>query len=192
MIAARPQAGDVARGHIHEDARPVDDPGLRRIGERNFDHVDAEERRVGVLFRITHRATGKLVAGTDLAGARSVDVEIRLVGRQADDRVRVRAAARLHRAHLLRLADVLDVEDADAAEALGARRRRHTLHAAVDTAARLFHRHDQQVAPDRHVALAARARHGGDHPRLVRPFDVVGLEAVEVADEHMRAAERDV
>ena len=110
-----------------------------------------------------------------------------------DQRVRVRAAAGLHGGDLLRLAEVADVEDADAAEAL--RRSTvsgHALRAAVDAAARLLDRHEQQVAVDRHVALAAGAHDRREQPRLLRRLDVVGVEAVEVAEEQVGAAEREV
>ena len=55
------------------------------------------------------------------------------------------------------------------------------LRAAIDAAARLLHRHEQQVAVDRHVALAAGAHDRREQLRLARPLDVVGVEAVEVA-----------
>ena len=49
-------------------------------------------------------AAGELLARPHRAGARSVDVEVRLVVRIGHQRVRVRAAAGLHRGDLLRLA----------------------------------------------------------------------------------------
>ena len=66
------------------------------------------------------------------------------------------------------------------------------LRAAVDAAARLLDRHEEQVAVDRHVALPAGADDRGEQPRLLRRLDVVGVEAVEVAEEHVGAAERHV
>ena len=63
------------------------------------------------------------------------------------------------RGHLLGILQVGDVEDAHAAEPLHAHRRGHALRATVDAAARLLDRHEQQVAVDRHVALAAGAGH---------------------------------
>jgi hypothetical protein len=53
--------------------------------------------------------------------------------------------------------EVADVEDAHAAEALGVHGTLRALHAAVDAAARLLHRHEEQVAVHRHVALPAGA-----------------------------------
>ena len=102
VIAAGPQAGDGAGLLVREDARPVDDARLLGRAERHLDHVDAEERRVRVLLRIAARAVGQLLAGADAAGARAVDIQRLLVLRH--ERVRVRAAAGLHRRHLLRIA----------------------------------------------------------------------------------------
>ena len=68
----------------------------------------------------------------------------------------------------------------------------HALHAAVDAAARLLDRHEQQVAVDRDVALAAGADDRRQQARALRALDVVGVEAVEVAHHHVRAAEGDV
>ena len=66
--------------------------------ERHLDHVDAEERRVRIVLRVGARAAGELLARPHGARARSVDVEVRLVVRIDDERVRVRAAAGLHAA----------------------------------------------------------------------------------------------
>ena len=68
----------------------------------------------------------------------------------------------------------------------------HALRAAIDAAARLFDRHEQQVAVDRDVALAAGADDRREQARALRALDVVGVEAVEVAHHHVRAAEREV
>jgi hypothetical protein len=107
-------------------------------------------------------------------------------------RVRVRAAAGLHRRHLARPVRVADVEDAHAAEALGADRRLHALHTAVQPATRLLRRHEQQVAMDGNVTLAARTDDGGAKLRAGRVRDVVDLDAVVVADVRVAAAERQV
>ncbi len=104
----------------------------------------------------------------------------------------MRAAARLDVGDLLRLPDIADVEDAHAAEALGTDRRVDALRAAVETAARLLDRHEEQVAVDRHVALATRAHDRREQRRLLRRIDVVHVEAVEVAEEEIVLAERDV
>ena len=104
----------------------------------------------------------------------------------------MRAAAGLHGGHLAGLAHVGDVEHADAAEALVADGRLDAAGAAVDAAARLLDRHDQQIAVNRDVALPARADHRGDEARVLRILDVVGIEAVEVADEELLAFERQI
>ena len=90
--------------------------------ERNLNHVDAVQRRVRVLLRILVRAAGQLLGRARRAGARAVNVDVRRVVGILEQRMRVRAAARLHRRDLLRLLDVGDVEDADAAEPLRADR----------------------------------------------------------------------
>ena len=64
----------------------------------------------------------------------------------------------------------------------------NALHAAVDAAARLLDRHEQQVAVDRHVALTAGAHDRRQQSRPARVLDVVGVEAVEVAHEEVVAA----
>ena len=117
---------------------------------------------------------------------------LRLVLRIGDERVRVRSAAGLNRGHLLRVFHVADVEDADAAESLGADGRLHALEAAIEPAARLLDRHEQQVAVDRHVALSAGADHRREQPRPPRILDVVGVEAVVVADDRVGALEGEV
>ena len=76
-----------------------------------------------------------------------------------------------------------DVEDADAAEPLGADRRLDALGAAVDPAARLFHRHEQQVPVHRNVPLPPGAHDRREEPRLSRILDLERVEAVEIAEE---------
>ena len=100
----------------------------------------------------------------------------------------MRAAAGLHGGDLHRVGDVADVEDPHALEPRADGR----VGAAVDPGAGLLDRHEQQVAVDRHVALAAGAHHVGDVGRVGRVGDVVDVEAVEVADEGVVAAEGEV
>ena len=92
--------------------------------------------------------------------------------------MRVRAAAGLHGADLDGSCQVADVEDPDAAEAFGARILGNPLEAAVDPPARFFHRHDEQVADDRHVALAARADDGTQQVGYAVLPQPVHIEAV--------------
>ncbi len=143
---------------LREDTRRADDGRLLRGGQRHLDDLDAEVRGVGVVLRAAPRAAGQLRARPHRAGAGHVDVDVGGVARVGHQRVRVRAAAGLHRRYLARLVEVGDVEDAHAAEALGAHGVVHALPAAVHPPARLLHRHEQQVAVDGHVALPAGAR----------------------------------
>ncbi len=52
VIAAWPQAGEGAGPRVGKDARPIHDARLVGSGERNLDDVDAEERRVRIVFGI--------------------------------------------------------------------------------------------------------------------------------------------
>src|SRR6185295_11548897 len=128
------------------------DARLRRIGLGDFDDVDPEERGA-VVARHVADAAGQLLFLADTGGAGVVDHDPVLV--LEHHRVRVRPAAGLHLPDLARAREVGDVEDAQAAEALLAYVLAHALAPAVDAAARLLHRHDQEIADDRYVALAA-------------------------------------
>src|SRR3546814_2013093 len=97
------------------------------------------------------------------------------------DRVRVRAAAGLDLADLDRTRRIADVEDAQAPEPLWARILGYTPKAAIDPAAGLLDRHDEDVAGDRHVPLSARADDRADQAGLVPPT-AVEVEAVIIAE----------
>src|SRR5262249_9565715 len=140
---------------VGEDARPVDDLRVLRCRERHLDHVDAEKRGVRIVLRIGARTARQLVARPHGAGSRAVDAERAGILRIRNQRMGVRPAAGLHGGDLLRVVHVADVEDADAAEALRARLVRYALRATVDAATDLLDRHEQQVAVDRDVTLAA-------------------------------------
>src|SRR4029453_7514788 len=109
--------GDVGRrgtvrmrhGQVLEDARTVHDLRGRRIRERHLDDLDAETRRVLILPRIRAPLQFLRRANAGLAG--DVDVDVVLVARVLDHRVRVRATARLHVRDVLRVRDVGNVED---------------------------------------------------------------------------------
>ena len=178
---------------VGEDARAIDDLRVLRRRERHLDHVDAEERGVRILLGLEARAARELLAGAHGAGARAVDVDVRLVVRIGDQRVRVRAAAGLHRRDLLRLLEVGDVEDADAAEALGAHRRlrrpampqsMRPRVCSTDMNSRLPWTETSPWPPGQTIEASSL--------RPARVLDVVGVEPVEVAEEHVRAAEREV
>ena len=64
------------------------------------------------------RASGQFFGLTDERCARDVDVNVVLIVRIDDQRVRVRAAAGLHGGDLLRILDVGNVEDPHAAETI--------------------------------------------------------------------------
>src|SRR5690606_15362101 len=68
----------------------------------------------------------------------------------------------------------------------------HTLRPAVETGARLLHRHEQEIAVHGDVALSARTHHRGGQARTRRAVDVVEVEAVVVADDDVIAAESEV
>ena len=104
----------------------------------------------------------------------------------------MRSAAGLHGADLYRQPEVADVEDPDAAEALFARHVDHALQAAVETSARLLDGQDQQIADDRHVALATRAHDRAQEFRGAGIADVVGIEPVVVARNDDIARENEV
>src|SRR5687767_10633500 len=112
--------------------------------------------------------------------------------RIGQQRVRMRSAARLHGGYLFRLSDISDVEDTDATETLAADVRLNTLGAAVKPATRLLDRHEQQVAANRHVALAAGAHDGRELPWLPRGLDIVDIEPMEIADEDLTLAECEI
>ena len=101
-------------------------------------------------------------------------------------------ATGLHGRHLAGRFQVRQVEDAHPAEALHADAVLHPLGAAVEASAGFLRGHEQQVAVDGHVALAA-----GTHDRDVQldvagVGDVVDLEAVVVALEEVIPLECEV
>ena len=192
VVAAGPEPGDGARRRVGKDPRAADNAGFLWSGDGNLDDVDAEERGVRIVLRFGAGTAGQLFGRPHGGGTRSVDVQVRFVVRVRDERVRMRAAARLYGGHLLRLLHVGDVEDADAAKALGADRRLDALRPAVEAPAPLLDRHHEQVAVHRHVTLAAGADDRRQKFRLPRIGEIVDVEAVEIADEEMPAAERQV
>ena len=104
----------------------------------------------------------------------------------------MRAATGLDSGQLHRAVDVADVEDPHATEPFGVHRTGRALRAAVDPAARLLDRHEQQVSVDRHVALTAGADERRPQLRVGGIGEVVDLEAVEASDDGIGPAEREV
>ena len=174
-----------------EDARRADDRRLLRRRQRHADHFEAEPRRVGIVDRPV-LAAGQLLLRAHARRPGHIDIDVVLVVRIGDHRVRVRAAAGLHVGDVLRAGDVGDVEDADAAQPILADRLGHALDAAVDPPRQAFARHEQQVLVDRDVALRRRADIRHHRHRLGRVADVVDLEAVVVALDRVLPAERQI
>jgi len=79
-----------------------------------------------------------------------------------------------------RISQVGNIEDAKAPESVVTDLAGHAHQAAIDSGAHVLHGHDQQVAGDRHVTLAARADNGAHQLRHCFA-DVVDVEAVIVA-----------
>src|SRR2546425_5894255 len=104
----------------------------------------------------------------------------------------MRPSTRLHGSHLLRLVQIANVEYADAPKTLWAHRRRNALGTAVEPPSSLLHRQEEQIAVDRHISLAAGTYHRCQETRLRSILDGVRVEAVEIADEEMVSAERDI
>ncbi len=192
MVAAGPQAGDVPRLLVGEDAGARHDLRVLRASHGHLNHVDAEQGRLRVFLRILVRAAREFLGRPRVGRPRPVDVHVGRVLRVGHERVRVRATTGLHGRHLSGSPHVADVEDADPAKALLAHRSLDTAHATVETPARLLHRHEQQIAVHRHVTLPARADHRRQQRGLRRVGDVVDVEAAEVADEQVVSAEREV
>jgi hypothetical protein len=101
----------------------------------------------------------------------------------------MRSAARLHRCNLPRFPDIADIEYANSAKALGVDRSLNALSAAVQAAARLFHRHEEQISVNRYVALAAGAHDRAEKPRLLWILYVVRVESVEISHDEIVSAE---
>ena len=179
------------RSEAGEDARRADDRRLLRRRQRHANHFEAEARRVGIVYR-TVLAAGQLLLRAHARRPGHIDIDVVLVVRVGDHRVRVRSAAGLHVGDVLRAGDVGDVEDADAAQPILAHRLGNALDAAVEPPRQSFARHEQQVLVDRDVALRRRADIGHHRRRLDRIGDVVDLEAVVVALDGVLPRERQI
>src|SRR6267378_6429583 len=122
MVAALPQPVHVSGLGIGEDARAGYDLRLLGMRQRHLDDDDGEQRRVGILIRVSTRAARQLFCGTHARGPGDVDIDVVLVFGVDYERMRVRAAAGLHLRDLFRLRDIGDIEDADALDPIRARR----------------------------------------------------------------------
>jgi hypothetical protein len=141
----------VARGGVGENRGRAHHRGLLRMRERNLDDFDAE---VGVV-RIPRVvvAARELFARANSRCAGDVDVDVGLVVRVVHDGVRVRSAAGLHVRDVPGMIDVGDIEDAQAADAILADDFLRRVLAAIEPGRGRFGRDEEQVLPDRHVAL---------------------------------------
>ena len=155
-----------------------------RIGERNFDHVDAEKRGSLVTRRIAV-AEGQFFGFTNRTRARIVHDEA--VGALRDDGMGVAATAGLHLTDLARAGDVGSVEDAQTAKALLAHPFGHALQSAVDATARFLHAHDQDIARNGYVALPAGTHHRAEQFRHAVLAQAIGVEPVVVTGHHQIA-----
>ena len=89
VVAPLPQAGERAGRGIGEDARLTDDARFLGGGQWDLNHVDAEERRVGILLRIFPGAACELVRGSHDPSARHVHVQVASILRIGHERVGV-------------------------------------------------------------------------------------------------------
>ena len=174
VIAATPQASNLPIGR--EDARAIDDAGRRRIGDRDFDHVDAEQSG---LVTGGIEASGQLLVITDIGCARIVEDDCLVIRR--DDRMCVTAATSLDQPDLAGPRDVRNVEDADTAETVFAYFSIDTLEAAIDAGAAVLNAHDQKIADDGNVTLPTRANRGTDKLGHAVIAKSVSVEAVIAA-----------
>ena len=154
VVASAPEAGQRAVSGVGEHRGAVHDARPERVLHWNFDDIDAEERCPVVARRLVD-ATRQFVLFANHANAGVVDDDLLAVGR--DRGMGVGAVAGLDRPHLHGPAEVADIEDANPPEPVAAHVFGNALQAAVDPSPRLLHRHDEQVADDRDIALAARA-----------------------------------
>ena len=84
VAPSRQQASDLVgaarRGvQIREDPGRAHDARILRRGERHLDHLDPEERGVGILLRGEIRASLQFLGGANGRRSRHVDVHVRVV-----------------------------------------------------------------------------------------------------------------
>ena len=118
MGGAARQTGYSTGPRIHKNARAVHHCGILRRSQRHLDYIYAKQRCVRIFVGRVTRTSCQLLALTDEGSAGHVDVDVVLIIRIDDQRVRVRAAASLHRGDLLRRFDVGDIEYPNAAETI--------------------------------------------------------------------------
>src|SRR5437763_11661003 len=140
---------------IHEDAGTGNYFSVLWRRHRHLNHIDAKQGRIRIRIRLPARTSGQLFVLAHKGSAGHIDVDVVLVIRIDDQRMRVRAAASLHRGHLLRTLDVTDIENANAPKAIflrcwwlililsssGWRSRRKSLRTAIYATIRQLARH---------------------------------------------------
>src|SRR6266850_3810696 len=112
------QAIQGARPWIDKQTRTGYHLRILRRRQRHLNHINAKQRCIRILVWCFTRATRQLFGLTDERGSRYVDVDVVLIIRIDDQRMRVRPAASLHRGHLLRILDVRNIENSHAAETI--------------------------------------------------------------------------
>ena len=184
----------VTRRHLKsfKDIRPIHDRRVLRMRDRHLDDFNTPQRRVGILVRRRAHAPRKFVSRTNGRRPRDVDVDVLLVGRALEHRVRVRPATGLHIFNQLGMRNVGDVENTDAANAILRHGIWHAAAHAVHAAIIGLGGHEQQVLVHRHVVLRRRARKGGHQRRLVGVRNVPHLQPVVVALDRVVPRECDV
>src|SRR5437763_9010322 len=103
---------------IQEDAGTRNYFGVLWRSHRHLNHNDAKQGRIRIRIRLPARTSGQLFVLAHKGSAGHIDVDVVLVIRIDDQRMRVRAAASLRRGHLLRTLEVTDIENAHAAKAI--------------------------------------------------------------------------
>ena len=180
------------RHQVLEDAGRAHDRRGRGVRERYADHLDPEERGVGILVGRGSRTAGQLLGGPHRGRAGHVDVDVVVVAGMIQHGVGVRAPARLHVRDVLGIGDVGDVEDADAADPLVAHRLLNRFVAAVQPSPESLARHEEQVVVHRHVALRGGTVVGDHRDGTGRIGDVPHLDPVVVALDGVPAGEGEV
>ncbi len=191
VVAAAPQPGQHAGSGVGKHGRTVDDPRAGRIVDRDLDDVDAEQRGAVVAGRLVD-AAGQLLFFANRRRAGVVDDDLAVIAGTRDNGMRVGSAASLHGTHLHRSREVADVENSNPAEALVADVFVDSLQTAVEPAARLFHRRDQEIADDGDVALSARTDHRAQQFWCAAFLQSVDVETVIAAGDQHVAGKRHV
>src|SRR5690606_27986096 len=178
-------------GQTLENPGGVHDGRFLRVVEGHTDHLDSEERGVGVLGRRGAHAAGKFLLGTHRRRARNVDVHILVVGID-QHRMRMGPTAGLYVVDVLRIADVADIKNPNATQPVGAHALRDALRSAVQTAAKTLTGYEEQITEDGDVALRRRAYVLGHELWIRRIGDIPDDDAVVVTLNDVVVLERQI